>query len=104
MFCYNQNNYFEEAVSGIVSRMTSYILCWIQFWKTKLVLKYSKRDLAGFGMEFLSVLFDGYVFSTIGQISVMYCFAMYCLPAWAKWHLMSFQMNLAASGLMIWLR
>ena len=80
MFCYNQNNYFEEAVLRIISRMTSNILCWIQFWKIKLVLKYSKRDLAGFGMELLSVLFDGYVFSTIGQIS----FAMYCFLAWVK--------------------
>ena len=25
MFCYNQNNYFEEAVLGIISRMTSNI-------------------------------------------------------------------------------
>ena len=93
MFCYNQNNYFEEAVLGIVSRMTRNILCWIQFWKIKMVLKYSERDLAGFGRKFLSVLFDGYVFnsvcSTIGQIhkSVL-CFAMYCLLAWVKSYFM----------------
>ena len=94
MFYYNQNNYFEEAVLGIVSRMTSNILCWIQFWKIKLVLKYSERYLVGFSMKFLSVLFEGYVFnyvcSTIGQIhkSVL-CFAMYCLLAWVKLQFMS---------------
>ena len=86
MFCYNQNNYFEEAVLGIVSRMTSNILCWIQFWKTKLVLKYSKRDLAGFGIEFLSALFDGYVFNFV-RIQLdkpLLCFALYCFLSMSK--------------------